>query len=53
VDTLELMKRLIESRKRTKESVLQYCDVFYMAERIDAVQYQELVDQINTTYQTA
>jgi hypothetical protein len=53
MDTFDLMKKLIESRKRTKESLLQYSDVFLMADRIEPEQYAELAELINTNYQVA
>lgn len=45
------MKRLIVAKTKTKDQVLEYADVFLMAERIDSTQYAELVDLINTTYE--
>lgn len=45
------MKKLISNKSKTKEQLLEYCDVFLMAERIDSAQYAELVELINATYE--
>lgn len=50
--TYRLMKRLVEQAKKRgtlgkeKESIMQKLDVFLMADRISAEEYQELSDMV-------
>ena len=45
--TYKLLKRIISRGNYDKESMMQKLDVFLMADRITAEEYQELVEMIN------
>ncbi len=47
MNTFENMKKVIAGGKRTKEELLNMCDVFLMNLRITEEQYTELVGLIN------
>lgn len=48
----KIMIRLINSPQttKTKEELLEMCDVYYAAGRVTAAQYEELVSKINEKY---
>jgi hypothetical protein len=50
MNTYENMKKVIAGGKKTKEELLNMCDIFLMNNRINDEQYTELVTLINEKY---
>jgi hypothetical protein len=48
--TYKNMVILINNKKKDKEYLLMMCDIFLMNERIDEIEYQDLIDKINEMY---
>ena len=51
MDTYSNMITVINNGKKTKEDLLKKCDVFLMNDRVDEVQYTDLVNRINEKYE--
>ena len=47
MNTFENLKILIVNKKRTKEKMLEYMDLFLMNNRITSEQYEELIKLID------
>jgi len=45
-----LIKRLIDTRSRSKEDLLDMCSVYYNGKNLTQSEYTTLVNKINTEY---
>lgn len=45
-----LLKKAIEKKTQSKESLLKKTNVFFMADQLDENEYNELIEQINIIY---